>query len=165
MYYCFMQANKDQVAELATTTARFNEAMRTGMAKAFDPVRVGVLQLAVEHGPLRAGEVAERLTALPSSITRHVKSLTDAGLVRTQADPTDRRAVLLEATDAGRAELRQFLDVGAQVFGAVIADWSADDVVTLTGLLQRLIESWAAHGAAQQRQAGRRSRPFGWSQS
>jgi hypothetical protein len=111
-----------------------------GVAKTFDPVRVGVLQLAVEHGPLRAGEVAERLTAL-----------TDAGLLRTQADPTDRRAVLLEATAAGRAELRQFLDVGAQAFGAVIVDWSEADVVTLTGLLQRLIESWAAHGAARDR--------------
>ncbi|MFD0361413.1 MarR family winged helix-turn-helix transcriptional regulator [Nocardia sp. GCM10030253] len=159
-----MQANNDQIAALARTTARFSEAMRVGTAKAFDPVRVGVLQLAVEHGPLRAGEVAERLSALPSSITRHVKALTDAGLVHTQADPADRRAVLLEATDAGRAELRQFLDVGAQVFGAVIADWSAADVVALTGLLDRLIESWAAHGAEQQHHAGRRSRPFGWSQ-
>ncbi|MFQ6394425.1 MarR family winged helix-turn-helix transcriptional regulator [Nocardia sp. KC 131] len=159
-----MQANNDQIAELARTTARFSEAMRTGMAKAFDPVRVGVLQQAVEHGPLRAGEVAERLDALPSSITRHVKALTDAGLVGTRADPADRRAVLLEATGAGRAELQRFLDVGTQVFGAVIADWSATDVIALTGLLDRLIESWAAHDADQQQRAGRRSRPFGWSQ-
>ncbi|WP_228000994.1 MarR family winged helix-turn-helix transcriptional regulator [Nocardia australiensis] len=160
-----MHANTEQVAALARTTERFAEAMRTGMSKAFDPVRVGVLQLAAEHGPLRAGEVAERLDALPSSITRHIKALADADLVRTTADPVDRRAVLLEVTDAGRAELRQFLDVGNQVFGAVIADWSATDVVTLTGLLQRLIESWAANGTAQQQRAGRRSRPFDWSQS
>ncbi|MFE7797526.1 MarR family winged helix-turn-helix transcriptional regulator [Nocardia sp. NPDC057440] len=159
-----MQANKDQIAELARTTARFSDAMRTGLAKAFDPVRVGVLQLAVEHGPLRAGEVAERLSALPSSITRHVKALTDAGLVQTRVDAEDRRAVLLEATDAGRAELRQFLDVGTQVFGAVVADWPAADVVALTALLDRLIESWAAHGAQQQQRAGRRTRAFGWSQ-
>ncbi|MEV6427665.1 MarR family transcriptional regulator [Nocardia sp. NPDC051463] len=158
-----MQANKDQIAELARTTTRFSDAMRTGMAKAFDPVRVGVLQLAVEHGPLRPGEVAERLSALPSSITRHVKALTDAGLVRTRVDAEDRRAVLLEATDSGRAELRRFLDVGTQVFGAVVADWPAADVVALTALLDRLIESWAGHGTQQQR-AGRRTTAFGWSQ-
>lgn len=33
-----------------------------------DPVRVGVLQAVAESGPLRAGEIAERLDALPSSI-------------------------------------------------------------------------------------------------
>ena len=160
-----MQANKSQISELVRTVSRFAEANRQGQARAFDPVRLGVLQLAVDHGPLRAGEVAERLDALPSSITRHVRALADAELVTTEPDPADRRAVLLAATETGREELRQFLAAGEQVFGAVIADWTADDVITLTHLLTRLTDDWARHGAEQQQAARRRHRPFGWSQS
>jgi DNA-binding MarR family transcriptional regulator len=159
-----MQANKSQIGDLVRTVSQFAEANRQGQARMFDAVRLGVLQLAVEHGPLRAGEVAERLDALPSSITRHIRALAEAELVTTEPDPADRRAVLLMATDAGRAELRQFLDVGEQVFGAVIAEWSAQDVVTLTRLLTRLTEDWARHGAEQQQAARKRHRPFGWSQ-
>ncbi|WP_369638267.1 MarR family winged helix-turn-helix transcriptional regulator [Nocardia sp. JMUB6875] len=159
-----MEANKDQVSKLARATSRFAEAMRQGTSRAYDPVRVGVLQCAAESGPLRAGEIAECLDALPSSITRHVQALIDAGLVATSPDPADRRAVLVEATEAGRAELAQFLEIGDQVFGAVIADWSAEDVETLTRLLDRMIEAWAAAGAHQQQRANRK-RPgrFGWS--
>ncbi|WP_067668969.1 MarR family winged helix-turn-helix transcriptional regulator [Nocardia miyunensis] len=159
-----MQASKSQIADLVRTVSQFAEANRQGQARMFDAVRLGVLQLAVEHGPLRAGEVAERLDALPSSITRHIRALSEAELVTTEPDPADRRAVLLMATDTGRAELRQFLDVGEQVFGAVIAEWSIEDVLTLTRLLNRLTEDWARYGAEQQQAARKRHRPFGWSQ-
>ncbi|MBC7303097.1 MAG: winged helix-turn-helix transcriptional regulator [Nocardia sp.] len=161
-----MQANKGQVSDLARTTSRFAEAMRQGTARAYDPVRVGVLQTVAASGPLRAGEIAERLDALPSSITRHVQSLAEADLVRSAPDPTDRRAVQVEITDAGRAELEQFLEVGDQVFGAVIADWPADDVVALTRLLDRLITDWSTAGPThQQRASKRRGAGFGWSRS
>ncbi|MQY21122.1 MarR family winged helix-turn-helix transcriptional regulator [Nocardia macrotermitis] len=159
-----MQANKSQIADLIRTVFQFAEANRQGQARMYDAVRLGVLRLAVEHGPLRAGEVAERLDALPSSITRHIRALAEAELVNTEPDPADRRAVLLTATDTGRAELRQFLDVGEQVFGAVIAEWSAADVVTLTELLARLTQDWERHGPEQQQAARKRNRPFGWSQ-
>ena len=159
-----MEATNRQVSELARTTSRFAEAMRQGTSRAFDPVRVGVLQLAAEAGPLRAGEIAERLDALPSSVTRHIRALADSGLATNSPDPADGRAVLVEATEAGRTELQQFLQVGDQVFGTVIADWPAEDVVALTRLLDRLIESWAAAGASQQQRAGsRQPNRFGWS--
>lgn len=146
--------------------SRFAEAIRQGTSRVFDPVRVGVLQCAVESGPVRAGEIAERLDALPSSVTRHVRALVDSGLAQTSPDPADGRAVLVEATDAGRAELQQFLEVGDEVFGAVIADWSAEDVVTLTRLLDRLIESWSSLGVRHQQRAGSRyPNRFGWSRT
>lgn len=95
-----------------------------------------------------------------------MQTLAEAELVRTAPDPADRRAVLVEITDAGRAELQQFLEVGDQVFGAVIADWPAEDVVTLTRLLDRLITDWAQAGPTQQQRASkRRAGGFGWSRA
>ncbi|WP_225726405.1 MULTISPECIES: MarR family winged helix-turn-helix transcriptional regulator [unclassified Nocardia] len=159
-----MEANKDQVSRLVRATARFAEAYRQGTARAFDPVRVGVLRLAAESGPLRAGEIAEQLDALPSSITRHVQALVESELVSAAPDPNDRRVVLVEATEAGRAELQKFQDVGNQVYAEVIADWSAEDVETLTRLLDRMIDSWSAVGSSRQQQANKRhSHQFGWS--
>ncbi|WP_405180930.1 MarR family winged helix-turn-helix transcriptional regulator [Nocardia sp. NBC_01377] len=159
-----MEANITEVARLARTVTRFAEAMRQGTSRAFDPVRVGVLQAAVESGPLRAGDIAERVDALPSSITRHVQALAESELVKTLPDPNDRRAVLIEATEAGRAELAQFIETGDQVFAAVIADWSERDIVTLTELLDRMIENWSAVGATQQQKAHKRGPGrFGWS--
>lgn len=159
-----MQANKSQTAELSRTVTRMLEAARRGQSRAFDPVRVGVLATAAEQGPLRAGAIAEELDVLPSSVTRHVQALQESGLVRTMSDPSDRRASLVEATEAGLAQLRQFQSVGAEVFHSVVADWTADDIVQLTTLLNRLIDAWAAKGTEQQRSARGRQR-FDWSES
>ncbi|MEV0246077.1 MarR family winged helix-turn-helix transcriptional regulator [Nocardia sp. NPDC050712] len=161
-----MEANKDLVERLSRTIIRFAEATRQGTSRVYDPVRVGVLQHAAESGPIRAGELAERLDALPSSITRHVQVLAESGLVSTAPDPADRRAVLIEVTDAGRAELRQFLETGDQVLAAVIDEWSAEDVATLDRLLNRMLADWATTGPAhQQRATKRRPGKFGWSRT
>jgi hypothetical protein len=64
----------------------------------------------------------------------------------------------------GREQQRQFLEVGTEVFGAVAEDWSAEDIVTLTALLNRLIADWATKGSEQQR-AARGRRRFGWSET
>lgn len=159
-----MEANKAQVADLARTVGRFGEALRRGQERAFDPVRVGVLAFVVERERARPGEIAEELDVLPSSVTRHVQALVEAGYLVVETDPADRRASIVEATDAGRDQARQFAEAGIAVFQAVIADWSAEDVVTLTGLLDRMIEDWAARGDEQQRAAKGRRR-FKWSET
>jgi DNA-binding MarR family transcriptional regulator len=159
-----MQASKGQIAGLAGTVTRLGDALRKGQARAFDPVRVGVLQVVAERGQVRPGEVAEELDVLPSSVTRHVQALAELGHLAVTTDPSDRRASLIEATDTGREQLRQFLQVGTDVFGAVVADWPAEDIVTLTTLLDRLIADWAAKGSEQQRTA-RGRRQFGWSET
>lgn len=159
-----MQASKRQAAELAGTVTRMLDAARRGQARAFDPVRVGVLAAAVDHGPLRPGAIAEELDVLPSSVTRHLRVLQDAGLLRVAVDSSDRRASLVEATDAGREQAAQLRATGAEVFHAVVADWPAADVGHLTALLERLIDAWAARGVEQQ-DATRRRRRFDWSES
>ncbi|MGA7203763.1 MAG: MarR family transcriptional regulator [Specibacter sp.] len=64
-----------------------------------------------EPDGVRLKEVAERLRIAPRSATEVVDQLEAKGLVRRDPDPTDRRATLVVATDAGR---RLFADVSAQ---------------------------------------------------
>lgn len=53
-------------------------------------------------GSLPLGKIGIRLMVHPASVTNAVDRLTDAGLVRRVAHPTDGRTVLGEITDRGR---------------------------------------------------------------
>lgn len=52
--------------------------------------------------PPRQGVLAERLRIAPRSVTEVVDALEEKGLVRREPDPSDRRAVVVALTDAGR---------------------------------------------------------------
>jgi DNA-binding MarR family transcriptional regulator len=59
-----------------------------------------------ESGPQRQSVLIKELDLDPSTVTRMVQRLEQAGFVTRGADPDDRRAVLVSATEAGEA-LRQ----------------------------------------------------------
>ncbi|MEU4343449.1 hypothetical protein AB0H00_19600 [Nocardia sp. NPDC023852] len=95
----------------------------------------------LQTSPGTAAAAQARVTA----VTQHVKALADTELVSTAPTrPAGGRCSFVQTTEAGRTELRQLLRIGDQVFGAVVTDWSAEDVVALTALLDRLSESRAA---------------------
>ncbi|WP_243738339.1 MarR family winged helix-turn-helix transcriptional regulator [Cellulomonas shaoxiangyii] len=55
--------------------------------------------------PRRLGELADVLDVAPRSVTSKVDQAEEDGWVRRVPDPADRRATLVELTDAGRAQL------------------------------------------------------------
>jgi DNA-binding MarR family transcriptional regulator len=56
---------------------------------------------------LRMQDVADRVVLSRTRVSRLVDDLVDAGLVRKEPDPDDRRAVWAVITDEGRAALRE----------------------------------------------------------
>lgn len=56
-----------------------------------------------DTGAARMGDLAEQLMSLPSRVTRQIRRLESAGLVRRNASPDDGRGVLASITDRGRA--------------------------------------------------------------
>ncbi|WP_328332689.1 MarR family winged helix-turn-helix transcriptional regulator [Kribbella sp. NBC_00382] len=133
-------------AELAGVVVGFVGAAQRGMVANFDLARVSVLSAVAADGPLRPREVGKRLGMAPSSVTRHVQALEDAGQLSVEPDPEDQRTCLLEVTEAGRGELDSLQAVGGAVLGEVVADWSQKDIATLSSLLQRLVADWAERG-------------------
>ncbi|WP_425953809.1 MarR family winged helix-turn-helix transcriptional regulator [Xylanimonas sp. McL0601] len=63
--------------------------------------------LSYAGGPLRAVDLAEALDVAPRSVTTKVDQAEEDGFVRRLPDPHDRRARLVELTDAGRDALAQ----------------------------------------------------------
>jgi DNA-binding MarR family transcriptional regulator len=66
--------------------------------------QASVLGSVTRLGPIRLSELAEIEGVNPTMLSRIVGKLEDAGLFRRRPDPADGRAVLVEVTDAGRAE-------------------------------------------------------------
>jgi DNA-binding MarR family transcriptional regulator len=138
-----MKASRAVLRAASSACTHFADAYRRGSDQVYDATRVGVLRLAAERGPIRPTEIAAELDVNPSSITRQIKALHALGHLTATGDPNDGRAYLVEATNRGRAELRTFDDKGLEVFSAVVADWSAEDLQLLTTLLNRMINTWA----------------------
>ncbi len=95
-------------------------------------------------GPLRQGALAELVHADPSTVSRHVATLIEQGLVQRVADETDGRASRLVVTDAGRAALGQVRAEREAHLARVTADWPAADLSALTHLFGRLLDDLAA---------------------
>ena len=62
------------------------------------------------RGPRRSIDIAEELQVNPSTVTRMLDRLAGKGLVRRTRSTSDRRAVQVRATPAGRRTVEQVMD-------------------------------------------------------
>ena len=94
-----------------------------------------VLLVFSSRGSLPLGKMGERLQVHPTSVTSIVQRLEAAGLVRRVPDAADRRVVLAEITDEGRALVER---ATASLVGAdfALGDLSDDELDALSGLLR-----------------------------
>jgi DNA-binding MarR family transcriptional regulator len=95
-----------------------------------------------KHGPLRIGDVAERLSIDVSVASRQVAALEASGYLRREPDEHDRRVRRVTVTDAGAHVLEELHRRLVEAFSAAMAGWEDDDVVTLARGLDRLREDF-----------------------
>jgi DNA-binding MarR family transcriptional regulator len=94
---------------------------RIGLA----PLRA--LQSLQRLGPSRVTELGEDLGLLSSTASRLSDRLAEAGYITRRVSPTNRRATLLELTDAGRAVLDELVALRLHDFGEVAKQMSEAD--------------------------------------
>ncbi len=104
-----------------------------------------VLAELLERGPQRVGEIAQALGTDPSTVSRQVTALVEAGLVERRAHPGDGRAHLLAATESGTHRCVDGRRRRIEVVGAVLADWSPEDRLRLADLLGRFADDLHAN--------------------
>jgi DNA-binding MarR family transcriptional regulator len=90
--------------------------------------------------PLRSRELADRLGLTPGSVTALVDRLVARDLARRVPHATDRRIVLIEMTDSGRAEAWSVLQYFIGDVIALGASRSARDAAVIVHFLNDLIE-------------------------
>ena len=90
--------------------------------------------------------LADELGLTPRNITDAVDALESEGLVRRTAHPTDRRATLVELTDAGIATAEQELLPRQCAIADLFNDLSEAEQLRLSELLDRLADGLRRRG-------------------
>ncbi len=102
------------------------------------PSHSRALGVLLRHGPIRLSALSEHLHIAARSTTEVVDGLESRGFAARRADPDDRRATLVEVTDAGRAVMvsvrRAQLDEAEHLFDGL----SARDRSDLARILRKL---------------------------
>lgn len=103
--------------------------------------KVGVLRVLVHAArPLPLSTIAHHQRCVRSNMTQLADRLEAEGLIRRVADPADRRAVLAEPTDAGRAALASADLVLRDVEARFLTALDQDERVLMTNLVQRFAQ-------------------------
>ena len=89
-------------------------------------------------GTIGATDLARAAELNPGAMTRLLDKLEAKGLVAREADPSDRRAVHIHLTDAGRTIWRDIDQCGMRVRDAALAGMSDQERNTLTALMERV---------------------------
>ena len=149
----------DEVAQLAgglrTTVVRLNHALRAPVARrGVTPTRLTAMAALEKRGPMRAGDLAERLSITAASMSRLAEALEEGGWVDRAPDPDDRRAQLLSLSDDGRTTLETMRREGTRELAEAIRDLpkvDRDALATALPVLVRLSDELVASPRRQTR--------------
>lgn len=101
-----LRADADTASRLRIVVARLSRRLRpTEAGSALTPTQISILFTVARERTLALSTLARIEAVNPTLLSRAVAALADAGLLRRELDPDDRRAVLVHITPAGR-ELR-----------------------------------------------------------
>lgn len=92
------------------------------------------------YGAANPSALAEAVAMDRSSTSSQLGRMKALGLVESTPDPTDRRAVLIGLTPAGRERVRDALDLRGSAFFERTRSWTIDDLKTFTTLLHAFNE-------------------------
>jgi DNA-binding MarR family transcriptional regulator len=93
--------------------------------------------------PKRMGALADDLQVLPSTLTAVADRLEGHGLLQRKRDPHDRRAWLLEITEAGHALQAEAHAMATNGF-RTLTGLNADEIQTFVNLMQKVLNTMTA---------------------
>ncbi|WP_432136125.1 MULTISPECIES: MarR family winged helix-turn-helix transcriptional regulator [unclassified Streptomyces] len=97
-------------------------------------------------GPPRMADLAQRLEVVPRAVTTLVDGLEASGKVRRVPDPTNRRVIRIELTDAGRTTLRDLRGARRAAAREILAPLTGEQREALGELLDTLIDGTPVGG-------------------
>lgn len=96
-------SQEESSARLRAVIGRLSRRLRPTVAgSGLTPSQISVLFTIVRLGPLGLSELAALEGLNPTMLSRITAQLCDSGLIRREADPSDRRSANVLATAAGR---------------------------------------------------------------
>lgn len=128
---------------------------RVTAGAAVDGPAAHLLQTLCARGSCRLSDLASEVGLDASTVSRHVRSLEEAGYIARTEHPGDRRASLLTLTPAGSDALKVAVEHRRAVLDDALRSWSSTDRTQLTSLLGRLADDLAQQPGQQPQQSQR----------
>ena len=139
------------VTRLRVAIARLSRRLRRHEIAGLTPTQLAALSTVERSGPLRLGDLAAAEGIAPSTLTRMVTVLEEAGFVTRRPDPSDARASTIAITELGRQTMDRLRDEGAALLAqSLLALTPAQRTALATALpsLEQLADAAAARGGA-----------------
>jgi len=103
------------------------------------------MDLLLLGGPLTAGELAEKTGLTTGAITAVIDRLEQAGFVRREDDPKDRRRVVVQVVKKRCRDIERLFEPFAAAFGKLTAHFNDEELATILDYMDRSRE--ALHGS------------------
>src|SRR5262249_29071016 len=125
--------------QLARTAKSVSRAFDDALAQAGGSVPVWLVLISLKSQQLRnQRELAAAVGIREATLTHHLNSMDEQGLITRRRDPANRRVHLVEMTDAGEAAFYRLRDAATDFDQRLRAGLSDEDTNQLADLLRRL---------------------------
>src|SRR6516162_8113975 len=135
------------VTRLRVALARLSRRLRRHELAGLTPTQLAALATIGKTGPMRLGDLAAAEGIAPSTLTRLVTALEEAGYVRRTADPSDARASTLTITVHGQDALERIRTETTLMLTASLELLTPEQRSALAAALPVLEQLAAAQGA------------------
>jgi DNA-binding MarR family transcriptional regulator len=130
---------------LSVSPLIFRGVRRKLLKKALDgvnmdisPLHFEIMRLVSEEGTLKITEIGERLQVARAQMTHLIDRLAEAGMVKRQADSTDRRVTNIVLTAKGSAFLEKHSGYIWKATKEFLSDLTDEELVDLSTSLEKL---------------------------
>jgi MarR family transcriptional regulator, transcriptional regulator for hemolysin len=124
---------------LARTARSVSRAFDDALAQAGGSVPVWLVLISLKSQQVRnQRELAEAVGIREATLTHHLNSMDELGLITRRRDPANRRVHLVELTEAGEAAFLRLRGAATAFDQRLRAGLSGDEVSQLEALLGRL---------------------------
>ncbi|MEV6108681.1 MarR family transcriptional regulator [Streptomyces sp. NPDC051940] len=139
----------DSSGQLAEQLLRLTRRLHHAQKQAFRPLGLTPAQSRLlrtvgshtQRGEApRMADLARHLEVVPRAVTTLVDALEELGAVRRAQDPANRRVVLIELTDEGRAMLRELRRARQSAAEDILEPLTEEQRTQLGGLLSTLVD-------------------------
>ncbi|MFD4573035.1 MarR family winged helix-turn-helix transcriptional regulator [Streptomyces sp. NPDC058417] len=123
-----------------STRLGLHRALTQGMGEAVDELTYPVLSGLARSGPSTAADLAPEVGLDRSGVTRRASRLEEAGLVRREPDPADRRGTLLVLTEEGERAVGTLRARLSDRIADSLASWPQDEAAAFARSLRRFVD-------------------------
>ena len=104
-----------------------------------------VMETLIQRGPLSPSDLAHAASITPAAMTASIDRLIDLGHVTRDPHPTDRRKLVITATENSvRIIMTELIAMVTDVNG-VLSDFSPEELTTITRFLERVNGAYSRH--------------------